>query len=264
MVPIKNEASLKRVGRLLKAMLPARQWGYLKGFAARYFFPRNLRLLATLYGSDKWGQHWYAQHYERHFSSLRKKPIVLLEIGIGGYNDPHAGGASLRMWKSYFPKGRIYGVDIYDKSPLNDDRIRTFVGDQSDEKFLRQLISEIGRPNIVIDDGSHINTHVIKSFEVLFPLLANDGIYVIEDTGSSYWPGFGGSSEDLTSARTSMCMLKGLLDGLNHKEFMLRNYQPSYFDANIVSMHFYHNLVFCFKGQNLEEGYRQPQETFAR
>jgi hypothetical protein len=256
-----SEASVRRVGRLLKRTLPARQRTFLKGLAGRCLFSRNLRLLATMYGSDKWGQHWYARHYERHFSSLRRKPIVLLEIGIGGYDDPRAGGASLRMWKHYFPRGRIHGVDICDKSPQDEDRIRTFVGDQSDEKFLRQLISEIGRPDIVIDDGSHINSHMIKSFEVLFPLLADDGIYVMEDTGSSYWPDFGGSSEDLTSARTSMCMLKGLVDGLNHREFMLRDYQPSYFDAHIVSMHFYHNLVFCYKGQNLEEGNRRPQDT---
>jgi hypothetical protein len=260
---MKTEASVRRVGRLLKGVLPAKQWSSFKGLVARYLFSRNLRLLATLYGSDKWGQHWYAQHYERHFSSLRKKPIILLEIGIGGYNNPHAGGASLRMWKNYFPKGRIYGLDIYDKSPHNDDRIRTLVGDQSDEKFLRQLISEIGTPDIVIDDGSHINGDVIKCFEVLFPLLADGGIYVIEDLASSYWPGYGGSSEDLASARTSMCMLKKLVDGLNHKEFMLGNYQPSYFDENVVSMHFYHNLVFCFKGQNLEEGSSQRQDTSA-
>jgi len=241
---------------MLKRIVPAKQWSSLKGYVARYLISRNLRLLATMYGSDKWGQHWYIQHYQRHFSSLRKRSIVLLEIGIGGYNDPRSGGASLRMWKNYFPEGRIYGIDIYDKSLHNDDRIRTFVGDQSDEKFLRNLISEIGPPDIVIDDGSHINSHVIKSFEVLFPLLADDGIYVIEDLGSSYWSDFGGSSEDLASARTSMCMLKRYVDGLNHKEFMLGNYQPSYFDEHIVSMHFYHNLVFCYKGRNLEVGNR--------
>ena len=251
-----NEAQVRQVGRRLKAILPARQWSSLKGLVARFLFPGNLRYLATMYGSDKWGQHWYAQHYQQHFSSLRKKPIVLLEIGIGGFDDPHAGGASLKMWKHYFPKGRINGVDIYDKSPHKDDRIRTFVGDQCDEIFLRQLVSEIGTPDIIIDDGSHINSHVIKSFEVLFPLLADNGIYVIEDLCSSYWTDFGGSSEDLVSARTSMGMLKRLVDGLNHKEFMHRNHQPSYFDENIVGMHFYHNLVFCLKGKNLEKGNR--------
>jgi len=161
------------------------------------------------------------------------------------------------MWKNYFPNARIYGVDIFDKSPHDDDRIRTFVGDQSDETFLRKLVSEIGPPDIVIDDGSHISEHVIKSFEVLFPLMADDGIYVVEDLSTSYWPNFGGSSEDLTSAPTSMCMLKRLVDGLNHKEFMLPNYQQSYFDEHIVAMHFYHNLAFCYKGQNLEKGHRQ-------
>ncbi|HTX65798.1 MAG TPA: hypothetical protein VMD31_08485 [Opitutaceae bacterium] len=246
---------------MLKSIVPARQWTSLKEFVARHFLARNLRLLATLYGSDKWGEHWYARHYERHFSSLRKEKIVLLEIGIGGYNDPHAGGASLRMWKHYFPHGRIYGIDVFDKSPHNAPRIRTFVGDQSDEHFLRRVISEIGRPQIVIDDGSHINSHVIKSFEVLFPLLADDGIYVIEDVATSYWPTFGGSNEDIPSAPTSMNLMKKLVDGLNHKEFLRRDYKPTLFDEHIVSMHFYHNLVFCHKGPNAEKGSRQLMDV---
>jgi len=251
-----NEATVRRVGQQLKRMLPAKLWRGLKGAVARHVFAHDLRMLATVYGSDKWGQHWYAQHYERHFAARRKKTLVVLEIGIGGFNDPRAGGASLRMWKHYFPNSRIYGVDIFDKSPHDDDRIKTFVGDQSDEKFLRSLISEIGTPDIIIDDGSHISGHVIKSFEVLFPLLAADGIYVIEDLASSYWPDYGGSSEDLASPRTSMGRLKQLVDSLNHKEFMLGGYRPSYFDENIVSVHFYHNLAFCLKGSNREAGSR--------
>ncbi|HVE12544.1 MAG TPA: hypothetical protein VNI01_04050 [Elusimicrobiota bacterium] len=46
----------------------------------------NLRRLARIYGTDKWGAHWYCQHYETHLSRLRKKKIVLLEIGIDGLN----------------------------------------------------------------------------------------------------------------------------------------------------------------------------------
>jgi hypothetical protein len=251
-----NETTFRRVGKQLKQILPAKLWKGLKEAGARHLFPHDLRKLATLYGSDKWGQHWYAQHYERHFASRRKEPLVVLEIGIGGFNDPRAGGASLRMWKHYFPRSRIYGVDIFDKSPHNDDRIKTFVGDQSDESFLRGLIAEIGTPDIIIDDGSHISSHVIKSFEVLFPLLAPNGIYVIEDLATSYWPDYGGSSEDLVSPQTSMGRLKQLLDCLNHQELMLPGYRPNYCDEHIVALHFYHNLAFCQKGRNRETASR--------
>lgn len=95
--------------------------------------------------------------------------------GIGGYDDPRAGGASLRMWRAYFPKSRIYGIDIHDKSGHDEKRIRTFRGDQTDRGFLEGVVREIGRPNIIIDDGSHLNAHVVATFEILFPLLADDG-----------------------------------------------------------------------------------------
>ncbi len=209
-------------------------------------------MLATLYGTDKWGEHWYAAHYQRHFQRFRRKRIVLLEIGIGGYDDPQKGGGSLRMWRRYFPKATIVGLDYHDKSPHAERRIRIYRGDQSDEAVLRRIVEEVGRPDIVIDDGSHLNPHVIKSFEVLFPLLADDGMYVIEDTQTAYWPDFGGSSDDLVHAPTSMRLLKNLVDGLNHEEFIKPGYVATYYDRHITALHFYHNLVFVQKGVNQE------------
>ncbi len=212
----------------------------------------NLPRLAELYGCSKGIEHRYLEHYEEHLSPWRKRKITVIEIGIGGNEDPRAGGNSLRMWKAFFPKGAIYGVDIADKSAHDEPRIRTFRGDQSDEKFLRRVIAETGTPDIIIDDGSHINCHVLKTFQVLFPLLAADGMYAVEDTQTAYWPRCGGSSTDLQNAPTSMVMLKGLIDGLNYEEFIRPGYVPSYYDKHIVGMHFYHNLVFIRKGLNNE------------
>ena len=216
------------------------------------FRPSDLGNLSLLYGSDKWMSHWYAQHYERHFWPLRRRRIKLLEIGVGGHDDPLAGGASLRMWRRYFPRGQIYGIDVYDKRVHDGSRIRTFQGDQGDEAFLRKVIAKIGTPDVIIDDGSHFNDHVIESFHTLFPLLATNGIYVVEDTQTSYWPHYGGSSTDLVGAPTSICFLKGLVDGINHEEFVRPGYRPSYFDEHIVSIHFHHNIVFIHKGANKE------------
>lgn len=209
-------------------------------------FRHNLPQLALIYGTDKWGSHWYAAHYAQHFRHLRRKKFTLLEIGI-------AGGASMRMWRRYFPNAKIVGLDIVDASPLRAERISIYRGDQADEEVLRRIVTEVGRPDIVIDDGSHMNRHVIKSFEVLFPLLADDGIYVVEDTQTAYWPEFGGSSDDLQHAPTSMVLFKNLVDGLNHEEFIQPGYVPSYDDQHIIAVHFfYHNLVFIQKGRNDE------------
>lgn len=221
-----------------------------------FFVRKNLSQLARINGTDKEGIHHYTQHYQRHFEALRRKPLNILEIGIGGYTNPKSGGHSLRMWKSYFPKSHIFGIDIYDKTPHDENRIKTFQGSQVDTDFLQRVVDEIGRIDIIIDDGSHINDHVITSFEFLFPLLADNGIYVVEDTQTSYWTNvqnmdYGGSS-DLTAPHTSINFMKSLIDGLNHEEFTLDHYVPTYFDKHITAMHFYHNLVFINKGFNNE------------
>ena len=244
---LRNNASPKFHGAVRHIYLEATRAAKSKIFAS------NLTALAKLHGSDKWGVHLYTPHYERHFRKLRKRKLRILEIGVGGWGDPNAGGASLRIWKYYFPKSSIYSIDIYDKSVIQEHRIKIFRGNQNDPDFLRDVVGQMGGLDLVIDDGSHINEHVITSFGTLFPLLVEGGIYAIEDTQTSYWPEFGGDSYNLDKANTIMNFLKTLTDGLNYEEIARKDYRPSYFDQNITSLHFYHNLAFIYKGRN-EEG----------
>lgn len=195
------------------------------------------------------------------FQKLRNRKLKILEIGVGGYDDPDAGGHSLRMWKHYFPTSSIYSVDIYDKSHLQEHRIKIFQGSQNDPVFLRNVVEQMGGLDIVIDDGSHINEHVITSFHTLFPLLAEGGIYAIEDIQTSYWPELGGDSYELNNPNTTMGFLKTLTDGLNYEEIARKDYRPTYLDQNIISLHFYHNLVFIYKGKN-EEGSNSAPERY--
>ena len=154
-----------------------------------HIYSRNLNKLALYNVTDKWGGHWYTQHYELYFKNIRKKKLNILEIGVGGESNPNEGGASLRMWKEYFPNSYLYGIDIYDKSSLQEKRITIFKGSQADEDFLKKVCTKISDIDIIIDDGSHINEHVITSFETLFPFLKKGGYYAIEDIQTSYWPG---------------------------------------------------------------------------
>ncbi len=205
-----------------------------------------------MFGTDKADGHFYLQHYQKHFRPYKFKNIKLLEIGVGGYEHHDYGGHSLRMWKSYFWHGKIHALDIYDKSALQENRIKIFKGSQVDLKFLDKTITEIGDLDIIIDDGSHINEHVITTFKHLFPKLKSGGIYVIEDTQTSYWKDKGGDSDNMNNPETMMSFFKSLTDGLNHKEYVKPGYEPTYFDENIIAIHFYHNLIFIYKGQNDE------------
>jgi hypothetical protein len=209
----------------------------------------DLNKLASEFKTDKWGSHWYMQHYQRYFAPLKKKRLNILEIGVGGYEGA-GGGESLRMWKAYFRKSQIVGIDLYDKSQFREKRIDIRQCDQTDAEALTRLSNEHGGFDIVIDDGSHLNEHVVRTFHILFPLLRPNGIYVVEDTQTAYWPTWGGG---MSNPQTSMAFFKSLTDGLNHAEFPIDGYKPTHFDKNIVEMAFFHNLVFIRKGNNEEK-----------
>lgn len=218
-----------------------------------FFYLSNLNKLASIHRTDKNGCHFYTQHYQNHFRPYRYKKISLLEIGVGGYENPLSGGESLRMWKSFFPFAKIFSLDIFDKSFLQEKRIKIFKGSQIDLNFLENVCNQAGVFDLIIDDGSHINEHVIKSFEFLFPKLKTGGIYVIEDTQTSYWENYGGSSKDFNKEGTIYHYFKSLIDSLNNEEFMIPDYKKSYYDKNIISMHLYHNMIFVYKGNNSEK-----------
>jgi hypothetical protein len=226
--------------------------------AWRLMFGSNLAMLSMVNASDKNTNHRYIQHYTKHLSAYRKKPVNLLEIGIGGFDEekgysvPHLGGGSLRMWRTYFPKGRIYGIDIFDKTPHNERRIKTFRGSQADTDFLRTVVENTGSLDIIIDDGSHRCDHVIASFEFLFPRMKERGLYIIEDVQTSYLETFGGSEHDPDQPYTTMGYFKGLLHGLNYEERRSLTKKPTYFDENILGLSFYHNLIVIEKGPNTE------------
>jgi hypothetical protein len=128
-------------------------------------------------------------------------------------------------------------------------------GDQNDPEFMASLGERIGPIDIVIDDGSHVNEHVITSFDALFGHVRPGGLYVIEDLQSSYWPGWGGSSGDTAGPGTSIGFLKTLLDGLHHQEQVHPEPRtPSATDLEIDSITFHHNIAFIHKGRNTEPG----------
>jgi hypothetical protein len=214
----------------------------------------DLSALAVRFGSDKWGDHWYTANYEHYFAPMRQRRVKVLELGVGGYFMADQGGASLRMWKHYFPRGSVYGLDVFDKSPLDEPRLTTIKGEQADAELLHAIGHRHGPFDIVIDDGSHYSSDVIASFTVLFPYVRPGGLYVVEDLASSYWPGWGGSTEDLNNPATSVGFLKTLLDGLHHQEMVRTGeYTPSETERTVTAVHVHHNMAVVEKGLNTEQ-----------
>jgi 23S rRNA U2552 (ribose-2'-O)-methylase RlmE/FtsJ len=168
--------------------------------------------LARFYGTDKSSRgNNYATHYRHHLGSRRFRKNVVVEIGIGGYDRAHGGGGSLRALRDYMPRSRIVGFDIHPKDlPYLGHRVHVMQGDQSSPDDLGRIIDRFGSPDVVIDDGSHLGTHVIASFQYLFDRMAPGGIYAIEDLFFSYHEAFGGTKNP---GRESAM---GLLDELMH------------------------------------------------
>ncbi|WP_327351841.1 class I SAM-dependent methyltransferase [Streptomyces sp. NBC_01304] len=216
--------------------------------------PPALAELALRHRTDKWGPlHWFTPHYERHFAQLRDEPVRVLEIGIGGYDRADLGGGSLRTWKRYFRRGLIHGLDIFDKTGIDEPRITTLKGDQSDPDLLRDIADTYGPFDIVIDDGSHVSRHVITALTTLFPCLRPGGLYVVEDLQWAYAPGFGGTPDDLASPRGSTGFLKTLVDGLHHEDIPHRaGRRPGYLAEHVGAVHFYRGIAFLEKAANSE------------
>ncbi len=158
--------------------------------------------------SDKWDH--YLNMYERLFEPLRHKPLRLLEIGVQN-------GGSLEIWAKYFEHAReITGVDIdqaVGRLTFDDERIGVIVADATNPEWSATLKATL---DIVIDDGSHRSGDMIKSFLLLFPKLARDGIYVVEDMHASYFPELQGG---LFTPGSAMSFFKRLADVVNHEHW---------------------------------------------
>jgi cephalosporin hydroxylase len=202
----------------------------------------------------KWKHYFPA--YERHLARFRNQDVVMIEIGCGG-------GGSLQMWKRYLgPHARIVGVDIRPEcAEFQEDQIAVRTGDQSDEAFLGRLVQEFGPPDIVLDDGSHVMSHIHASFRFLYPRMSKSGVYLVEDLHTAYWPSFEGG---LRRPGTFIETVKALIDELNadHTRGALR---ATDFTRSTLSMHVYDSLVAFERGRHTAKSAPQigrPSKTY--
>ena len=161
--------------------------------------------------SDKWESYLYL--YDKLFKELRDKPINLLEIGVQN-------GGSLEIWAKYFYKAlHIMGCEINREAKrlgFTDSRISLIIGDINELNIRREITQKNSFFDVIIDDGSHSSQDIVRSFYNYFPLLKNDGIYIVEDLHCSYWPEFEGG---LFNPLSSMQFFKSLADIVNYEHW---------------------------------------------
>lgn len=123
-------------------------------------------------GGDKGTLHSYIKYYEQLFEKRRLDVKRIVEIGI------HT-GHSLALWRDYFPNAEIIGVETNQRRIRSDlvEGCKVIIGDATKE----QTFEGIDNIDIVIDDGSHRKEHQVKTFEILFSRVVENGIYCIED-----------------------------------------------------------------------------------
>ena len=130
------------------------------------------------YNTDKGTYHNYLGKYQELFEPLKDKDLNILEIGIWN-------GGSLRLWKDFFKKSYIYGVDIDPKRMIDtEDRVITFTGDAKQAGCINwwtEMMRRNGQLDIVIDDASHVLWDQLASFFYIKEYLNPGGMYIIED-----------------------------------------------------------------------------------
>jgi SAM-dependent methyltransferase len=140
--------------------------------------------LGRLHGTDKVA-HGYLPIYERFLEPMRRTAGTVLEIGVFK-------GASLRMWRDYFPAATVIGLDISpDKAALAGERIAIEIGNCGDAGFLKRAAAKYRPFDLVVDDGSHLWAHQQTAFDVLFDHVKPGGVYILEDLHTSYIQKYG-------------------------------------------------------------------------
>ncbi len=202
------------------------------GFLHRYFLNNGGKRL------HKWVH--YFDIYERHLERFRGTDVVMIEIGV-------MGGGSLAMWREYLgDKAQIVGVDINPACKKHEaPGIEIYIGSQDDPTLLASIMAKYSRIDVVLDDGSHINRHMIKTFETLYPAVHERGVYLVEDTHTCYWEDYGGG---LRREGSFIEFVKDKIDELNAFHSRGRDVLvPTDFTKATSSISIYDSVVVCEK-----------------
>lgn len=191
---------------------------------------RPLDQIFNTKGSDK-DRNGYTAIYESLFKHIRNKSITVLEIGVGcksvmGRSYPP--GASLSAWAEYFPKARVFGVDIVKEVTgltLAEGRVTTQLCDSTNQASVTAFAAGVKRDlglegkadtplfDIIVDDGSHFQVDQLATLRNLWRFVKPGGFFIIEDIGGHGNPVGYAHSHAFHQPRTAVKAVIGLKAG---------------------------------------------------
>lgn len=176
----------------------------------------------------------YFPIYEHHLSRFCNLSVTLFEIGVFK-------GGSLNLWKEYLgAMATIVGLDINPECRKHEQTAcHVRIGKQADANFLKSVLDEFGNPDIIIDDGSHMQKDMTDTFEFIYPFLNNNGVYIVEDVHTCYWEKYSGG---LRKTDTFIEKAKDMVDNLNAWHFMNPDAIPGFCNST-WSVSFYDSVV---------------------
>jgi hypothetical protein len=188
--------------------------------------------LNSKYNSTKYKN--YFNIYSHIFKKYINKKIIFVEIGV-------LNGGSLFMWKKYFgKKAEIIGIDLNPNAKkLEKYGFKIFIGNQADPVFWKNFFKEIGKVDVILDDGGHTNKQQIITTNSCVNNINNNGILVIEDTHASYQKGFGNPSK-----HSFINYSKKIIDDINYRFPQLGTFRFS-LNKNVYSIEYFESIV-CF------------------
>ena len=187
---------------------------------------------------DKWVH--YLPIYEQHLERYRNRAVRVLEIGV------YRGGGLDLLAHFLGPDAVLIGVDI-DPGAVHAVAGRYVVelGDQEDPEFLRSVAERHGPFDIVLDDGGHRMRQQIVAVETLFPILADGGTYLVEDSHTSYWPEYADPA-----GPTFISWLKDRIDDLHAYHFSTAEDLAAPWQTSLAGLHLYDSVAVLEKGEH--------------
>jgi predicted O-methyltransferase YrrM len=149
--------------------------------------PAGMLALLNNSRSDKNTAHSYARTYQSLFYEKTTTAKNVMEIGIFR-------GGSIRLWHDYFRNSQVYGLDIMKYKDIwpqimGVERITLYAErDAYNRSFVKEAFQKKNILfDIIIDDGPHSLQSMQLAIQYYIPVLASDGIFVIEDIGQMKW-----------------------------------------------------------------------------
>lgn len=207
--------------------------------------------------TDKWSR--YFDVYQRYLEKYEGKNITFVEVGVQN-------GGSLEMWSKFFgPESKLYGIDI-SESCLNlkydNPNIKIIIGDQENPEFWDKTLPAIGPIDVFIDDGGHTMGQQIVTLEKVWTQIKRNGVFICEDTHTSYFNIWGGGYKKHNSFLEYTKDFVDILHLKNTEQYNIllgsdissiiknnTNLSKKEFAHDLSSIHFYDSMVVIEKDE---------------